>query len=55
MEAASPKEAVKAAEKKLDEMSWKDCGALAECIDDSAMIDYEGIVYDENGSVVDVE
>lgn len=46
---------VKAAEKKLDEMSWKDCGALAECIDDSAMIDYEGIVYDENGSVVDVE
>lgn len=55
MEAASPKEAVKAAEKKLDEMSWKDCCALAEGIDDSAMIDYEGIVYDENGSVVDVE
>lgn len=46
---------MKAAEKKLDEMSWKDCGALAECIDDSAMIDYEGIVYDENGNVVDVE
>ena len=54
VEAASPKEAMKAAEKKLDKMSWKDCGALAECIDDSAMIDYEGIVYDENGSVVEI-
>mgnify|MGYP003304226661 FL=1 len=55
VEATSPKEAVKAAEKKLDKMSWKDCCALAVCIDDSAMIDYEGIVYDENGNVVDVE
>lgn len=55
MEAASPKEAVKAAEKKLDKMSWKDCCAIAVCIDDSATIDYEGIVYDKNGNAVDVE
>lgn len=55
VEASSPKEIMKAAEKKLDAMSWKDRCALAVCIDDSAMIDYEGIIYDENGGIVDVE
>lgn len=34
-------------------MSWKDCGRLAECVDDSAVIDYDGLVLDENQNVID--
>ena len=53
VEAASIREAQEKAQDILDEMSWKDCGRLAECVDDSAQIDYEGIVLDENSNIVD--
>ena len=52
VEADSVKEAQEKAEGILDTMSWKDCEALAECVDDSAQIDYEGINLDENGKIV---
>lgn len=53
VEAGSAKEALKKAQDILDEMSWKDCGRLAECVDDSAQIDYDGIIYDENRNIVE--
>lgn len=53
VEATSIREAQEKAQDILDEMSWKDCGRLAECVDDSAQIDYEGIVLDENSNIVD--
>lgn len=36
-------------------MSCKDCGRLAECVDDSAQIDYDGIILDENQNIVEAE
>lgn len=35
-------------------MSWKDCGRLAECVEDSAVIDYDGLIYDENQNVLNL-
>lgn len=52
VEADSVEEAQRKADDILDEMSWKDCGRLAECVDDSAQIDYDGIVLDENNNIV---
>lgn len=46
-------EAKEKAQEILDEMSWKDCGRLAECVYDSAQIDYEGIILDENQNIVE--
>ena len=46
------KEAQEKAEDILEGMSWKDCGNLAQCVDDSAQIDYEGIILDENQNIV---
>lgn len=31
----------------------KHCGRLAECIEDSVQIDYDGIILDENQNIVD--
>lgn len=53
VEANSIDEAQRKAQEILDEMSWKDCGRLAECIEDSAQIDYDGIILDENQNIVD--
>lgn len=53
VEAGTIKEAQRKANDILDEMSWKDCGRLAECVDDSAQIDYDGIVLDESNNVVE--
>lgn len=53
VEADTIKEAQRKANDILDEMSWKDCGRLAECVDDSAQIDYDGIVLDESNNVVE--
>lgn len=39
----------------LDKMSWKDCGRLAECVDDSAQIDYDGVIFDENQNIIENE
>lgn len=55
VEADSIKEAQKKAQNILDEMSWKDCGRLAECVDDSAQIDYDGMVLDETMHAIDME
>ena len=55
VEADSVKEAQEKAQDILDEMSWKDCGRLAECVDDSAQIDYDGIILDENQNIVEKE
>lgn len=55
VEADSVKEAQEKAQDILDEMSWKDCGRLAECVDDSAQIDYDGIILDENQNIVEAE
>ena len=41
VEASNIKEAQEKAQAILDEMSWKDCGRLAECVEDSAVIDYD--------------
>ncbi len=53
VEANSIKEAQEKAQNILDEMSWKDCGRLAECVDDSAQIDYDGMVLDETMHVIE--
>lgn len=55
VEANSVREAQEKAQDILDEMSWKDCGRLAECVDDSAQIDYDGIILDENQNIVEAE
>ena len=55
VEADSIKEAQRKAQNILDKMSWKDCGRLAECVDDSAQIDYDGVVLDETKHVIDME
>ena len=53
VEADTIKEAHHKANDILDEMSWKDCGRLAECVDDSAQIDYDGIVLDKNNNIIE--
>lgn len=53
VEADTIKEAQRKANDILDEMSWKDCGRLAECVDGSAQIDYDGIVLDESNNIVE--
>ena len=53
VDADSVREAQEKAQEILDEMSWKDCGRLAECVYDSAQIDYEGIILDENQNIVE--
>ena len=53
VEADSVKEAQEKAQNILDEMSWKDCGCLAECVDDSAQIDYDSMVLDETMHVIE--
>lgn len=53
VEADTIKEAQRKANEILDEMSWKDCGRLAECVDDSAQIDYDGIVFDESNNIIE--
>ena len=53
VEAASVQEAQGKAQDILDGMSWKDCGRLAECVDDSAQIDYDGVVLDENQNIIE--
>lgn len=55
VEANSVEEARGKAQDILDEMSWKDCGRLAECVDDSAQIDYDGIILDENQNIVEAD
>lgn len=55
VDADTTDEARKKAQDILDEMSWKDCGRLAECVDDSAQIDYDGVIFDENKNIVDDE
>lgn len=47
------REAQRKANDILDEMSWKDCGRLAECVDDSAQIDYDGIILDESNNIIE--
>lgn len=53
VEADSVREAQEKARNILDGMSWKDCGRLAECVDDSAQIDYDGIILNENQNIVE--
>ena len=54
VEASNIEEAQEKAQAILDEMSWKDCGRLAECVEDSAVIDYDGLIYDENHNVLNL-
>jgi hypothetical protein len=53
VEADTIREAQRKANDILDEMSWKDCGRLAECVDDSAQIDYDGIILDESNNIIE--
>lgn len=53
VEADTIEEAQRKANDILDEMSWKDCGRLAECVDDSAQIDYDGIILDESNNIIE--
>lgn len=55
VEANSIREAQEKAQDILDKMSWNDCGRLAKCVDDSAQIDYDGIIFDENQNIVEVK
>lgn len=55
VDADTTDEARKKAQDILDEMSWKDCGRLAECIYDSAQIDYDGVILDENKNIIEDE
>lgn len=52
VDADTTDEAREKAQDILDKMSWKDCGRLAECVDDSAQIDREGVIFDENQNIV---
>ena len=54
VEASNIEEAQEKAQAILDEMSWKDCERLAECVEDSAVIDYDGLIYGENHNVVNL-
>lgn len=53
VEADTVREAREKAEEILDEMTWKDLGRLAECVDDSMCIDYDGIVLDEKNNIIE--
>ena len=55
VEANSIREAQGKAQDILDEISCKDCGRLAECVDDFAQIDYDGIILDEYQNIVEAE
>lgn len=55
VDADTTDEAREKAQDILDKMSWKDCGRLAECVDDSAQIDREGVIFDENQNIVEDE
>lgn len=55
VKANSVREALGKAQDIFDEMSCKDCDRLAECVDDSAQIDYDGIILDENQNIVEAE
>lgn len=55
VKANSVREALGKVQDIFDEMSCKDCGILAECVDDSAQIDYDGIILDENQNIVEAE
>lgn len=55
VDADTTDEAREKAQDILDKMSWKDCGRLAECIDDSAQIDYDGVIFDENQNIIENE
>lgn len=55
VDADTTDEARKKAQDILDEMSWRDCGRLAECVDDSAQIDYDGVIFDENQNIIENE
>ena len=55
VDADTTDEAREKAQDILDKMSWKDCGRLAECVDDSAQIDYDGVIFDENQSIIENE
>lgn len=52
VEASNIKEAQKKARAILDEMSRKDYGRL-ECVDDSAVIDCEGLVFGEDQNIIE--
>lgn len=55
VEADSAREALEKAQEIFDKMSWKDLGRVSECVDDSAQIDYDGIILDENQDIVETE
>lgn len=55
VDADTTDEAREKAQDILDKMSWKDCGRLAECVDDSAQIDYDGVIFDENQNIIENE
>lgn len=55
VDANTTDEAREKAQDILDKMSWKDCGRLAECVDDSAQIDYDGVIFDENQNIIENE
>lgn len=50
--AISKREAVKKAEAKLDEMSVQELEKLSSYLDDSAEIDYDGIIKDKDGNIL---
>ena len=52
VEAINIKKAQKKARAILDEMSRKDYGGL-ECVDDFAVIDYEGLVFGEDQNIIE--
>lgn len=55
VDADTTDEAKEKAQDILDKMSWRDCGRLAECVDDSAQIDYDGVIFDENQNIIENE
>lgn len=55
VDAESKEEAFELAEEKLSSMSVKDMKELTEYLPDSEEIDYDGIVQDENGNIIEDE
>lgn len=53
VEARSASEAKRKAQDILNKMSWEDCEKLAVCVYDSAQIDENGTILNEDGNIVD--
>lgn len=52
IEADSLKEAYEKAENKLEDMTFDDILAQADYLNDSINVDYDGVVFTENGNII---